>query len=58
MDWKAVDRHMKVLLKYGLIGESESIGKVKYYSLTSDGRKVLELLEELNNIDQEPGGGV
>ncbi len=49
MDWKAVDRNIRILLKYGLIRESESSGKVKYYSLTPDGRKVLELLEELNN---------
>ena len=56
MDWKAVDRHIKILLKYGLIRESESMGKVKYYSLTPDGKKVLELLEELNNVNQESGG--
>jgi len=56
MDWKAVDRHIKILLKYSLIRESESMGNVKYYSLTPDGRKVLELLEELNNVNQESGG--
>jgi len=56
MDWKDVDRNIQILLKYGLIRESESVGKVKYYSLTPDGNKVLELLEELNNVNQESGG--
>jgi len=56
MDWKDVDRNIQILLKYGLIRESESVGKVKYYSLTPDGNKVLELLEELNTVNQESGG--
>jgi predicted transcriptional regulator len=49
MNWKAVDRH----IKYGLIKESESTGKIKYYTLTPYGKKILELLDELNSIDQE-----
>lgn len=49
MNWKAVDRH----IKYGLIKESESTGKIKYYTLTPCGKKILELLDELNSIDQE-----
>jgi len=31
------------------------MGKVKYYSLTPDGNKVLELLEELNNVEGGKG---
>jgi DNA-binding PadR family transcriptional regulator len=49
MNWKAVNRH----IKYGLIKESESTGKIKYYTLTPCGKKILELLDELNSIDQE-----
>jgi DNA-binding PadR family transcriptional regulator len=35
--------------------ETESVGKVKFYSLTPDGKKVLELLEELNNTEVSGG---
>ena len=55
MDWKAVDRNIRILLKYGLIMETESVGKVKFYSLTPDGKKVLELLEELNSVEVQGG---
>ncbi len=55
MDWKAVDRNIRILLKYGLIMETESVGKVKFYSLTPDGKKVLELLEELNSTEVTGG---
>lgn len=53
MDWKAVDRHIEILLKHSLITESDSIGNVKYYSLTPNGREILQLLDELGNVEKK-----
>lgn len=51
LDWKAVDRHIELLLNYGLIKETgEGNGRVKHYILTDDGRHVLELLEKLSQL--------
>ena len=48
LDWKTVNYHVKVLLKYGLIGEEQVYGKVKLYQLTEVGKVLLNVLEELN----------
>jgi DNA-binding transcriptional ArsR family regulator len=53
MDWKAVDRHIEILLKHHLITESDTIGNVKYYSLTPNGREILGLLDELLKAEKE-----
>lgn len=50
VDWKAVDRHVEILRKHGLIVEADSHGKARYYSLSDYGRKVLTLLEETQSI--------
>lgn len=51
LDWKAVDRHIELLLTYGLIRETdEGNGRVKHYVLTEDGKHVLELLEKLSQL--------
>ncbi len=43
-DWKAVDRHVEVLEKYGFIKESENLGTAKFYELTQLGMTLLELI--------------
>jgi DNA-binding transcriptional ArsR family regulator len=53
MDWKAVDRHIEILLKNGLITVSDSIGNVKYYSLAAKGREILKLLDELGDTEKK-----
>ncbi|MEM0111863.1 MAG: winged helix-turn-helix domain-containing protein [Candidatus Parvarchaeota archaeon] len=51
LDWKAVDRHIELLLSYGLIKEADGEnGRVKHYVLTNDGKHVLELLEKLSQL--------
>lgn len=48
LDWKAVDRHVRILGKYGFIRENVAYGKVKMYGLTAMGRVLLELMSELS----------
>ncbi|MCS7117391.1 MAG: winged helix-turn-helix domain-containing protein [Thaumarchaeota archaeon] len=48
MDWKSVDRHVEILSRYGLIERVDDQGW--NYRLTENGRRVLELLEELAKI--------
>ncbi len=51
IDWKAIDRHIELLINYRLIREiDEGNGRVKQYVLTEDGKRVLELLEKLSQI--------
>lgn len=44
IDWKAVDRHVKVLLKNDLIKEVYSIARTSYYVRSDKGDKLLDLL--------------
>lgn len=46
IDWKAVDRHIWVLEKYGFVKEEESQGTAKFYELTPSGNILLNLIEE------------
>jgi len=58
LDWKAVDRHIEVLDKYGFVHETVAYGKVRMYALTSSGKLLLQLLDELNrqgSIEPAPG---
>ncbi len=48
LDWKAVDRHIEILDKYGFVHETVAYGKVRMYALTSTGKLLLQLLDELN----------
>jgi DNA-binding transcriptional ArsR family regulator len=52
MDWKSVDRHVDLLLRHGLLETVEGSGE-RAYRLSERGRKLLELLEELSEIDRE-----
>ena len=46
-DWNVIDRHIKILLQYGIIGESLAYGNVRLYKLTKAGETLLRLIEEL-----------
>jgi len=51
LDWKAIDRHVEVLEKKGLIQRLEmKRGRGELYILTDKGRTALELLEKLNAL--------
>jgi predicted transcriptional regulator len=59
LDWKAVDRHIEILDKYGFVHEKVAYGKVRMFELTSNGKLLLQLLEELNRQpDSQPAPGV
>ena len=48
LDWKAVDYHIILLNRYGLVHEDHAFGNVKMYKLTKQGEILLELLKEFN----------
>ena len=47
MDWKAVDRHVQLLLRYSFIKEEQAYGQVKLYTLTAEGERLLHLIQEM-----------
>jgi len=53
LDWKAVDRHVVMLNKYGFVREQTAYGRVRIYELTAVGKLLLQLLQ---NLDQEESG--
>lgn len=46
IDWKAVDRHVQVLRKYGFIEEKDREGTARFYELTPSGEILLKLIKE------------
>lgn len=50
-DWNVIDRHIRILLKYGMIEEDTIYGNVKLYQLTGAGKKLVSLVEELQEAD-------
>jgi predicted transcriptional regulator len=44
IDWKAVDRHVEVMLKSDLIKEVCNVARASYYARSEKGDKLLELL--------------
>lgn len=56
LDWKAVDYHIVLLNRYGLVHEDHAFGNVKIYQLTKQGEMLLQLLKDFNK-DGEPGIG-
>ncbi len=50
VDWKAVDYHIALLSKYGIVHEAHAYGKVKIYRLTKLGETLLELLKEYDVV--------
>lgn len=58
MDWKSVDRHVQLLLRYSFIKEVQSFGSVKVYSLTSEGDKLLNLVKEMMMDEQSNASNI
>ena len=49
IDWKAVDRHVQVLEKNGIIQAASTNGTATYYEVTDKGRSLLQVLEQLSS---------
>jgi DNA-binding transcriptional ArsR family regulator len=57
LDWKAVDYHIVLLNRYGLVHEDHAFGNARMYKLTKQGEVLLQLLKEFNKEitrDAEP----
>lgn len=52
MDWKSVDRHVDLLMRRGLLEPVEGSGE-RAYRLSERGRKLLELLEEFEELERD-----
>ena len=48
LDWKAVDYHIVLLNRFGLVHEDHAFGNVRMYTLTKQGEVLLQLLKEFN----------
>ena len=60
LDWKAVDRHIMMLDKFGFVHEQKAYGRVRIYELTSVGKMLLRLFQNLNEEENaaKPIGGI
>ena len=47
IDWKAVDKHVQVLEKNGLIKATSTSGTATFYEVTDKGRSLMEVLKQL-----------
>ncbi len=56
IDWKSVDRHVDLLLRHGLIEAVEGSGE-RAYRLSERGKRLLELLEEMAELEGSDSGG-
>jgi predicted transcriptional regulator len=54
-DWNVIDRHVKILFKYGMIETATAYGNVKLYQLTDRGKKLVHLIEELQDTEAQSG---
>lgn len=45
MDWKAINRHMYVLIKHSFIKQVITFGNAKYLMITDKGKEILNLLD-------------
>ncbi|MCL4518247.1 MAG: hypothetical protein M1587_03525 [Thaumarchaeota archaeon] len=50
-DWNVIDRHTRILLKYGMLEETSVYGSVKLFQLTGTGKKLVQLIEELQEAE-------
>jgi predicted ArsR family transcriptional regulator len=48
LDWKAIDYHISLLDRRGLVHEETAIGKVRMFRRTAFGESLLRLLNERN----------
>jgi predicted transcriptional regulator len=55
IDWKAVDKHIQVLEKNGLIHSTSTSGTATFYEVTEKGKSLIQLLEQLG-ADNPPTG--
>jgi len=60
LDWKAVDRQVMMLNKFGFVCEQKAYGRVRIYELTSVGKMLLRLFQNLNEEENgaKPIGGI
>jgi predicted transcriptional regulator len=56
LDWKEVDREIKLLERFGLISLYAQSGSVKMYKLSEQGKLLLKLISELKGIAPETVG--
>ncbi len=49
LDWKAVDYQVELLRKHGFVKQWKAYGKVRMYEVTPMGKKLLELLKDLES---------
>jgi predicted transcriptional regulator len=49
LDWKAVDYQVELLRKHGFVKQWKAYGKVRMYEVTPMGKKLLELLTDLES---------
>jgi predicted transcriptional regulator len=47
IDWKAVDKHVRVLERNGLLQPTGTSGTATFYELTEKGKRALQVLDEL-----------
>lgn len=46
LDWRAIDYHISLLDRHGLVHEAEAIGRVRMFRRTDLGESLLRLLKE------------
>ncbi len=47
IDWKAVDKHVQVLEKNGLVHATSTSGTATFYEITEKGKSLIQVLEQL-----------
>lgn len=47
IDWKAVDKHVQVLEKNGLIHATSTNGTATFYEISDKGKNLMQVLEQL-----------
>jgi DNA-binding HxlR family transcriptional regulator len=52
IDWKEVDRQLRVLENYGLVRVIAQSGTVKMYQITEQGRVLVKLIDDLTNKEK------
>lgn len=54
LDWKAVDRQVTLLVKYGFVKEASRNGADVFYELAPSGRMLLDLVNAMAKEDDDP----
>ncbi|MCL4518679.1 MAG: HTH domain-containing protein, partial [Thaumarchaeota archaeon] len=53
LDWKAIDRQMRLLEKYGFVRVKSKEGTTRLFELNPSGKILLDLLREQSDTDRE-----